>query len=176
MRTLFHIDDCECFYNAASFIGLLDVSLAANRCETKHYLGLSWRCNNWRHLIYDVTMSIFEDFESSYSCCGRQLCFISPTCKEDEVKKENPQKFGISIYTILLYHLFQNRVDNLTNGVKLFAKNYSDWSAMTLNDILSRFHNLLEQEFRKAQSKLFSGRLDDIASFLIHSFCLFFSN
>ena len=94
-----------------------------------------------------------KDFESSYSCCGRQLCFITPTCKEDEVKKENPQKFGISIYTILLYPLFQNRVDNLTNGVKLFAKNYSDWSAMTLNDILSRFDNLLEQEFRKAQSK-----------------------
>lgn len=98
-------------------------------------------------------MSIFEDFLSSYSCCGRQLCFITPTCKEDEVKKENPQKFGISIYTILLYPLFQNRVDNLTNGVKLFAKNYSDWSVMTLNDILSRFDNLLEQEFRKAESQ-----------------------
>ena len=48
---------------------------------------------------------------------------------------------------------------------------------MTLNDILSRFDNLLEQEFRKAESQkkkyLFSGRLDDIASFLIHSFCVF---
>lgn len=56
----------KCAHCFISFVGLLDVSLAGNRCETKHYLGLSWR-----HLIYDVTMSVFEDFESPCSCCGR---------------------------------------------------------------------------------------------------------
>lgn len=45
---------------------------------------------------------------------------------------------------------------------------------MILKDILTRsFGNLLEQEFGKAQSE---RTLDDIASFLIHSFCLFFGN